>query len=162
VEAVSSHFFTKWVMDPDAVSTRWKAGEDIFGARLILVPANYARHWVLIVVSPAERRVRVYDSLNCVRSLDYGSAVLAWLLRRPVEPQHVQVSRDPRDWTMELIYATPQQKNGVDCGVFTICAAEALSRDAPLCYSQGDMMQARRSIAADLLLGCAAPSGLKG
>ena len=45
----------------------------------------------------------------------------------------------------------PQQNNGSDCGVFTIMAADFLSEDIPLKYSQRYMPMLRNKIGAAIL-----------
>ena len=46
------------------------------------------------------------------------------------------------DWEVGRPYVTtPQQDNGYDCGVFTILAADFLSLDLPLDYTNEDIRQ---------------------
>ena len=46
---------------------------------------------------------------------------------------------------------TPQQDNGVDCGVFSCTFANYLSRDLSLSFSASDMRTFRQRITLDLL-----------
>jgi hypothetical protein len=48
---------------------------------------------------------------------------------------------------------TPQQKNGYDCGVFTIMYADFLTENLPLSFSQKDIALSRERICAALLRG---------
>ena len=69
-------------------------------------------------------------------------------LQDEANERHVQFNRD--DWTCE-VKEVPQQKNGYDCGVFTIIFADLLSEDLPLNFSQENITQFRRKIVADIL-----------
>lgn len=48
---------------------------------------------------------------------------------------------------------TPQQGNGVDCGVFLCKTAEVICRDGILSFEQSDIPKIRRMMQVELLKG---------
>ena len=120
----------------------------------ICVPVNCGGvHWIAIVVYVQERRIQFHDSL-AGGGIEYMLQVLSYL-----ESEHLQIRKAPLPGPWLLVHATdsPQQKNGIDCGVFTCLAIDSLSLDAPLVYSQDNIGDCRNRIAHVVLqnsVGC--------
>ena len=51
---------------------------------------------------------------------------------------------DVRQYVKEIVEDCPKQENGADCGIFACKAAEFLSRDETLKFSQQDMQFYRK------------------
>ena len=63
---------------------------------------------------------------------------------------------DEAEWELQNIYdESPQQHNGVDCGVFLCTTANFLSMGQKLSFSQRNMPMLRTRIASDILSGAA-------
>merc|ERR1712050_244919 len=93
---------------------------DIFAIDYVIVPVHLGVHWTMACIDIVEHQITFYDSM--------GSAGRQYLemLKSYVNSEHENKKGsyldDIDEW--ELISPgrkTPQQENGSDCGVFTIC-----------------------------------------
>jgi len=117
---------------------------------MILFPIHLGMHWCMAGIDFRHRIITYYDSLHG------NSALCLQLLRSWLE----QESRDKcglefesADWTGLCCKDMPTQKNGYDCGVFSLAVAEHISRDAPLLFSQSDMPYWRDRISYEIITG---------
>ncbi|KAI9821938.1 MAG: Smt3-specific protease [Pycnora praestabilis] len=135
---------------PSSVS-RWASrakigGKDLLKVERIFIPVHEKSHWTLIVVSPMSRTIEYFDSLNGApkRFIDH---VKQWLRAE------LGAAYDEDTWSV-LGSASPQQENGVDCGVFAATTAKMVMLGFdPMSYSQYDIPLQRRRMVAELLNG---------
>ena len=134
---------------------RWTKKTDIFAKRRVFFPVNLSNtHWTLLVADMQRRELTYVDSMGG-RGAKYTSALLRYLKEEHLDKKKCELP-DAAGWTVVPGSSTgcPQQANGIDCGVFTIVAADHLSERLPLNYSQADITSWWRvKIAACLLRG---------
>ena len=132
---------------------RWSKKFDTFEQDKIFCPVNIKdTHWTLAVIYVQDRRICYYDSMG-----GEGRRYVDGLFQY-VKDEHEDKKKrplpDPESW--ELVYGSrrscPQQENGTDCGVFTICNADFLSDNLKLDYTQDDVTRFwRTKIAVSIL-----------
>ncbi|KAJ6263805.1 Ubiquitin-like-specific protease [Drechslerella dactyloides] len=119
-------------------------GDKILQLDGVIVPIHRNYHWTLAFINVAQKRFEYYDSLaghwDPIRLLrDY--------MRQEVGAGYVDA-----DWSDYYPGdQTPQQGNGVDCGVFLCKTAEVICRDGMLSFSQKDIPKIRRMMQVELL-----------
>ena len=115
----------------------------------ILIPICAGSHWTLATVLPSKRVVTHLDSLRGGRgSPSVTRRVLEWV-KVTLAELFVEEEWDVTD------FAAPEQRNGWDCGVFTITNAVclALGLDPLESYAAGELSLQRQRLAAVLLNG---------
>ncbi|CAM1509224.1 Fc.00g029630.m01.CDS01 [Cosmosporella sp. VM-42] len=149
-----SSFFFKRLQDQGVARTQRtlrRYGVDktnFLGVDTILLPICEHSHWTLIVVRPSKRIIAHMDSMNPRGSTAYTNLALSWV------KDVLDEKYNANEWQL-MRYDAPLQRNGYDCGVFTItnaiCIALGLS---PVdSYTAADMRQQRIRIASMLLNG---------
>ncbi|VBB78234.1 Protease that specifically cleaves Smt3p protein conjugates, putative [Yarrowia lipolytica] len=126
---------------------RWakRAGIDVTKADYVFFPLNLNNnHWCLAVLDNVNKQIRQHDSLNGdgTRNLH----IIKDYLRQEAEKMHPGSGGMFDEYEIVSRAESPQQFNGVDCGVFTCQNIELMARNAPLNYSQEDMPTIRRRI----------------
>jgi sentrin-specific protease 1 len=129
--------------------SRWSHGVDIFACSVVIIPINVKHtHWSVGVIFPQRQGIAVVDSRG-----PGPQRVYDWLLRY-VQDEHLDKRGvplpEPESW-QRLTLASPQQTNGVDCGVFSLLASDCLMLGEPLEYTQKDIPLARRWVALQCL-----------
>jgi Ulp1 family protease len=156
-----SHFFNSFfaerLLATDRCYTyknvkRWSKKLDIFEMDKIFFPINIGNmHWTLAVVYPQKKRIEYFDSMRG-KGAFYTDALFRWIQDEAVT-RGLNINME--EWTTySRSHEIPQQGNGFDCGVFTIIAADFLSDNLPLLYSQSDMESFRLKIILRILNGC--------
>ncbi|KAG5191264.1 hypothetical protein JKP88DRAFT_259592 [Tribonema minus] len=118
---------------------RWstKAKLDVFEADKILFPHNIGNmHWCLAIVHVQEKRIEYMDSMS-----GDGLGAMSALFRY-FKDEHADKKGSPLKgmWTRYSYRDTsPQQKNGCDCGVFTLPNADYVLGELPLDFHQDDI-----------------------
>jgi Ulp1 family protease len=139
----------------NVASERWTHHVDIFECEAVFVPVNKVHiHWWMAVIHPQRRMIVVVNSAP--NAADDGH-VCQWLLRY-VNDEHKRrhgVSLGTT-WATHVI-PSPPQRNGYDCGVFTLLAADCLALREALVYAQDDMPIARKWIALQSIRGMLFP-----
>jgi hypothetical protein len=130
---------------------RWSRRFDTFAMDKIFCPINISNtHWTLAVIYVQQKRVRYIDSMSG-SGRRYVDGLFRYLKEEHLDKKKAPLP-DPESWSLEYGSDCPQQQNGVDCGVFTICAADYISDDLPLQYSQTEVSKYwRPKIGASLL-----------
>lgn len=121
----------------------------------IFFPINISNsHWTLAVLFIESKRIQYYDSLVSGQQQQdkFLKSILNWLSDESKIKKGVDIERS--EW--ELVYCTqentPQQTNGVDCGVFTIMFADFITDDLDINrISQNHMPHFRNKICSDIL-----------
>lgn len=129
---------------------------DLTQADKIFFPVNITNtHWALAVIFMQEKEIRYYDSM--FSSKDQEDIYLNALLQMLVDWHQMSDKQFQKDeWNLfnTDIEILPQQRNGVDCGVFCIMFADFLSDDLELnLFDQSHMELFRRKIAYFLVEG---------
>ncbi|KAI4945019.1 hypothetical protein J4E91_008364 [Alternaria rosae] len=144
-------FSSFWYQTAD--TSRWTnrfqlKGKQYLDAQLILYPICDKGHWRLLAVYPKERTIEYFDSMG-LPGQKYIDKLVEYL------KQELGEHWVPEEWSKETGQRSEQQKNGSDCGVFTLLNALTLIRgDAPTrVLSTDGMDDARKRIAATLLAG---------
>ena len=129
----------------------WSKNLDIFEMDKIFFPINIDNmHWTLAVVYPQKKRIEYFDSMRGKGEF-YMAGLLQWIKDEASTKGH---DINMEEWTTySRSHEIPQQGNGFDCGVFTIIAADFLSDNLPLQYSQSDMRLFRLKIVVRILNG---------
>ena len=127
---------------------------DLFAQRNVFFPINCSNvHWTLCVARIQQKRVEYYDSMA---GSDRG--VLGNIMRYLVDEMKDKKNEtlDADEWELvNIADGSPQQSNGVDCGVFLCTAANFISMGQPLTFSQKHMSMMRARISADIVSGSA-------
>jgi len=151
---METNFYTKLAEGASGYSfasvRRWTRKVDVFTKDMIMVPIHcHGNHWTLALINLKAKRFEYYDSLR-------GSAdrVLEHL-RQWLEDEHEDKKKAPYDtsgWT-DIVWksGTPEQENGCDCGVFLVCTADYLARDARLDFTKADMEHYRHRMVYQLI-----------
>jgi Ulp1 protease family, C-terminal catalytic domain len=149
--AFNSFFYKKLNESGPATLARWSKrakieGDKLLQVELIFIPVHLGNHWTLLVVSGTKKSIEYFDSLN-------GSPT------RPLKNAKLWLQNELKDKWVEDEWRIPGtlgpcQRNGYDCGVFTVTTAKMLMLGInPLAYSQSDIYIQRRRMAAELHYG---------
>ena len=125
---------------------RWTKKVDIFKFDQILVPIHSPNHWTLAVIFVKDRTIKYFDSNG---GRDNGVLFdLEKYLKREYSKTKV---RELPKYKTEIVKDNPRQSNDKDCGVFMLCAAEHISRNADLNFDSIHMIYYRKKIAYEVL-----------
>jgi Ulp1 family protease len=166
---LSADIYT-WLVDLEQVSGRKKtADEEKLMRRVCKDKNDYAgltqafrerktlcmpchvegNHWSVTVI-------RWNNEGLVIRSIDSLRYNAAAMMRRIFNwykqvCKHLKIAA-PKRFVADAAGFGPQQRNGVDCGVFTILAMDAIARDKGLTYTQAGIAHARMLITLRLYL----------
>lgn len=145
IHAFNTFFYTKLSQGGYKDVRRWakKAKVDISQCDLVLVPIHLGVHWCMAVINAKQKRFEYWDSLKG------GAGKVFSALREYMSNEAPSVKID--DWDDCISSAGPQQRNGYDCGVFACQTAECVSRDIPPDFTQEEMPELRKRMAASIL-----------
>jgi sentrin-specific protease 1 len=151
----NSFFFTKLLENGFynyANVKRWSRKFDIFTKEKVFIPVNlHNTHWTLVVIYIQKKEIHYYDSMSG-SGKTYLDASLQWLIDEGKEKKNLIIKRE--EWKLfDKESHVPQQRNGYDCGMFTILCADYCSDDLPLKYNQQEMSDNRYRIGAAILRG---------
>ena len=157
-----SHFFNSHLVERLLVTDgcykyenvkRWTKKFNIFEMDKIFFPINIAKvHWTLAVIYPQKKRIEYFDSSGRNGQL-YRDGLLRWIKDEAADKHGL--SLNIHEWnTYSRSHEIPQQGNGWDCGMFAIIAADFLSDNLPLRYTQNDMPSFRLKVGLRILNGC--------
>ena len=108
------------------------------------------------MVEPDKKVVQYLDSLQVSRK--FSSAPR--LIKAFMEKRHRDKGENAQ-YRIRIREDIPQQRNGVDCGVFVCEYAERITRKATMDFRQEDMEEARKSMTKELLEGSINPQAHK-
>lgn len=136
---------------------RWskKYTDRIFGKTHVLIPANMnGNHWILTVVDMSTKQIQIYNSIEIEKPSEYN--IYFETLRSYIVGEYGGTF-DFSGWT-NVVMRTPKQKNGFDCGVYTIgFAAFRFYKEGFLDLEHGSSDENRRRIYDALLAGRLSP-----
>lgn len=146
--AMSSFFFNKLSIDPtangynfDAV-IRWFQNVDMYTIRKFFFPINVTNaHWYFVEIDFDKRQITSYDSLRGARHEFEVNTTLRWVgdmkkhLRTNAEQMKSArawiLEEDESAWTVNGKGTFPVQKDGHNCGVFTVIGIDRFIDDLP-------------------------------
>lgn len=124
------------------------SGKKLLGVERIFFPVNTGAHWILIVISPKDRIIEVFDSASTSASSRFFRFARDWLAMELGEDYH------PDEWQHSSAQSS-QQLNWDDCGVFTCVNALASAKNKPpsAVIASNGMQDARSMMVAVLING---------
>ena len=121
----------------------------------IHIPTNLSGcHWTGITIDTRRRHIFYVDpmgSLTCGKQQLYfirrwlGQEIATQMEAGGLTTQEAVCLGNPALWSYELVIS-PQQLNGIDCGLFYICWTLYHAQQRKPTYSQGDMKEVRRQV----------------
>lgn len=128
---------------------RWTKKIDVFSKQKLFIPVHLGEdfHWCLVCVDFKEKAIKYYDSLGA-RNFKCLKLILFYLILEHIDKKNKEFVVD--GWLLINVKDCPQQENVWDCGVFVCMFAEYLSRNAPLDFSQKDMVNFRKQLFSEL------------
>lgn len=155
IHIFSTYFYTTLKEKGYIGVNKWgkRAKVDVSELDMVFVPVNlHQTHWALAVIDNKNERFFYVDSL-----FGDGTDILYLLMDYMTEEtkkNHGSLNRrNYSNYSVIGKYECPTQQNGYDCGVFTCTAADYLSRNRELDYSQADMPDLRRRMGWEILKG---------
>ncbi|TIA90330.1 hypothetical protein E3P99_01616 [Wallemia hederae] len=135
---------------------KWVKKVDLFAKDLVVIPINRGQsHWICAAINMRKKRFEMYDSMGG------GTKYVYKKLREYISREHETKKGKPFDFTgWEDFWSenTPAQNNGFDCGVFTCCFMDALSKgldvddDSAFEFSQKHMKYLRKRLVLDIAM----------
>ena len=125
---------------------------NLMGYDYLFFPIHLGNHWAFAYASTRNRKLYYLDS---VYGLDKGMEVLGrlqkyiYLEESRLKGDHPLFPVTP--FRLSVYPNSPQQTNGVDCGVFLLANADHISRRSPTLFSQHDIPNIRRCIVWELV-----------
>jgi hypothetical protein len=120
-------------------------GKTFMQVDTMFVPICKGRHWTVGIVRPVAKTIEYFDSMGGTGERDVIPAIRKWL-KFQLKDAYVE-----DEWKVPRT-GCAVQNNSYDCGVFlctnAFCVAFGLDTS---CYTERDMTQQRRNIAAVLL-----------
>jgi len=151
VWCVNTFFFTTLESDGYSKVRRWskRAKVDVFNLDFLIVPVHLGAHWTCAAVNFNDKNVTFYDSMRSNGS-SYVSTIFNYLLDEHNDKKSTTIYKSK--WTLNGNGSCPQQRNGGDCGVFTCCVAENLSRGlANWNFDQSQMQFIRKKMCIEIM-----------
>lgn len=138
----------RWTL-PKRLKASGQASDSILDCDRIVLPVHQGMHWVCAVIDLQHRKFVYYDSLKGEdhRCLQH----LAEYVRDEFKNKRGEQRDDVLDWPREFPKRIPQQRNGCDCGVFTLLFARHAGTASPMLFSQEQMDDWRVRIVHELL-----------
>ncbi|VVC43933.1 Ulp1 protease family, C-terminal catalytic domain [Cinara cedri] len=126
----------------------------VFLYKKLLFPINLKEsHWIFYFINLETKEIILFDSFNIQTHPEYElSIILQYLDIQCLLWNGIRL--DIKEYTFRCGQSPIQsQNNTTDCGVFVCATAEALTRDAPLDYTENDILLLRQRIAYELIIG---------
>ncbi|KAI9705529.1 MAG: Smt3-specific protease [Candelina mexicana] len=147
--AFSTFFYKKLREEGPKTLLRWSSRAKVGGERLLeverlFIPVHESSHWTLLVVSPMNKTIEYFDSMNGP-ARRFVEHIKLWLKAELGPAYHDE------EWQV-LDSQSPQQSNGLDCGVFAATTAKMIMMGIdPMAYGPEDIPLQRRRMVAELL-----------
>ena len=136
---------------------RWTKDFNVLDYDKLFFPIFIGRcHWTLVVMNLVKKTSEYYDSINGAGATNLMEHLVHWLSDEIKDKYRGGTSYSTDGWkcTNKCSKRIPQQKNGIDCGIFLIMNADFLSDGVPIInntYSQENVPYFRKKIAIDIL-----------
>ncbi|GLC61636.1 hypothetical protein PLESTB_001785400 [Pleodorina starrii] len=125
----------RWT-SPKQLANKLQDSPNVLELDRIIMPIHKGIHWTCAEIDLRARAVRYYDSLRGEDEA-LGQHLLRWVSDESADK--LKNRWDTSKWSVEFPKDIPQQKNGCDCGVFSIMFADRRGAGAPLDFRQADM-----------------------
>jgi Ulp1 family protease len=135
----------------DNAIKQWTNNFDVFAQNKLFIPIHMNNHWVMAVIYVQTKQIALYDS--AAKAAFMEKRLITSLLMQWLQDEAISRGKTPVEWTILRGYHVPQQRNGFDCGMFTIMAADFIANNLPLTYEQKHMPTFRLKIGAAILNG---------
>ena len=131
---------------------------NVFKLGKMVIPVNVSgNHWCLVVAHVTEGRVQYYDPKGGP-GWRYLEGLKQFFVQEAQKHPGDPVAAGVANWAVVPtkvweggVCVTPQQCNGVDCGVFTCYFANYISAGKALAFAQHHIPLFRRRLTLDLL-----------
>lgn len=150
-ETYNTGWYTNYKRDSSHKSiARWSRRKGIQGKKLlkaqkIFFPINTGAHWMLLIISPLDRKIEFLDSMG-QSSRSWMRIAREWLLLELGDAYKAE------EWT-DSSAKSELQDNSFDCGMFTAMNGLASAKGREFVEVGTDMDMARRMMVAVLLNG---------
>ena len=140
VWACNTFFFTTYTTQGYSKVRRWTKRQkiDVFELDYMIIPVHLSVHWTCCVIDMKTREIIFYDSMRPSRNSNHGDNYCQSMLEY-LKEEHKDKKGSPlknvEDFQIYTDNHNPQQNNGSDCGVFTCCMAENVSRSGRLNFN---------------------------
>jgi sentrin-specific protease 1 len=142
VSVLPSLFYPRYVRGGYREIRRLTQHLSIFDSRLVFIPINLLKHWMVMVIDQEKKLLHLHDSNQAGSPKGVPFTVLTHVIRFLQEESHDKRGRGFTEMDgyskMETV-PTPQQANAFDCGAFICQVAEFTSGCKPLSFTQEDM-----------------------
>ena len=129
--------------------------QDMLGCEYVFVPVHVGgNHWTILIISPTRKTVEYFDSFGNDGTV-YTSAIMKYLTAE------LEGYFKEDEWRVWSKAESAVQMNGVDCGVFSVTTAKAvtLGYTPKIAFAQKDMVTQRVRMAAELMNGAFIEAG---
>ncbi|XP_016967152.3 sentrin-specific protease 5 [Drosophila biarmipes] len=151
VYSMNTFFMPRLLQSGYAGVKRWTRRVDIFKKDIILIPVHCSSvHWTMAIIDMRRKTILYYDSKGGANQNLLG-AVEKYLWEESLDKRKQPF--DTSTFRIEKARNVPHQKNNTDCGVFSCMFAEYVTRNAPITFSQDNMVYFRKKIALEIIDG---------
>ncbi|KAH8254149.1 hypothetical protein KR032_008709, partial [Drosophila birchii] len=153
VYAMNSYFLQRLTEKGYWAVRRWTRKVDLFSKQIIPVPVHFnghPAHWSMAIIDMRDKAIRYYDSMGL------SNKTVLVTLKKYLQKESLDKRQQPFDtknFKIEDVKNVPRQFNGDDCGVFCCMFAEYLTRDAPLTFTQNNMVLFRKKMILEIAEG---------
>lgn len=123
----------------------------LFNMDRLILPVNLEnKHWALVVVYIAERKLEYLDSLG------YDGNIIMSNICRYLDDHARDMKLEVLDafkWERASNKHIPMQKDDFNCGIFALAYADYRSLGLELSFSASDVPRFRKKIAQEILIG---------
>lgn len=127
-----------------------KIAKPLFDFDIVLIPIHVGlNHWALVAINMNQHIIAYYDSLPNDGKLVLG--VIEAFVEDEAKRQdsaHKNIGWVTQQSSRDFV---PQQQNAFDCGMFSLMFADKIASQKMFLFSQRDMSELRRRVAATLL-----------
>lgn len=125
-----------------------KIAQNPFDCDIVLIPIHVeSNHWAMVAIYIHQHVIAYYDSLPNDGKLVLG-VIEAFM---EDEAKRRDSAHKNIGWVTQNRDLVPHQENGFDCGMFALMFADKIASHQVFLFSQRDMSELRRRVAATLL-----------
>lgn len=137
----------RWTI-PTRLKLAGQASSCILDCDKIILPVHQGIHWTAAVIDLARKEVAYYDSMGGEDD-DVIDSLLQYIKDEAKNKR--QQDWDVSEWRKRYPKDIPRQRNGCDCGVFTIMYADYFGMNKPWDFAQEHMDDIRINVVYDLI-----------
>ena len=124
---LDSLFFSSLTHHPELASN-WTKNINLFAYNKILVPICQCQHWTLIVISPRDNTIQLYNSLLPRHHPSGEHNKLLCRIQKFLHSEYHRIYKNtlPFPFQQSIRQGLPQQTSSADCGLFAIHFASCI------------------------------------